>query len=272
VLNFIYEYKNQRPVFWIHAGSVTQFEADYRKLASLAKIPGHDDTRLDDTKQNIGLIVKQWLEGPHSGEWILVIDNADNKLDFDPETSTESKESDTGSIVHHGIAKFIPRSSKGIIIITTRDREVARNLANQNVVIKPELRPEQAIELFHQYCFESNAECTSNDTAALPQLLRELQYLPLAIVQVAAFLDLNRSITTSRYLEMFKGTKESQKRLLSDPHHNIWRDNNDSNAETILTTFSISFRQLQQQSKLADSFLQFMACINRKAIPRDLLF
>jgi hypothetical protein len=39
-----------------------------------------------------------------------------------------------------------------------------------------------------------------------------------------------------------------------------------------LTTFSISFRQIQQQSKLAASFLWFMACIDRKAIPRDLLF
>jgi hypothetical protein len=55
VLRFIYDYENQRPVFWIHAGNVTQFEADCRKLGSLAKIPGHRD---DDTKQNIGLIVK----------------------------------------------------------------------------------------------------------------------------------------------------------------------------------------------------------------------
>jgi tetratricopeptide (TPR) repeat protein len=261
VLSYIYEYENQRPVFWIHAGSITQFEADYRKLGSLAKIPGLDD----DTTQNIGLIVKEWLEGPHSGEWILVIDNADNKLDFYPETkSTESKE-------HDGIAEFIPRGSKGTIIVTTRDREVAKHLAipNQNVIIKPELSPEQAVELFNQYY--SNAESTPADTAALPQLLLELQYLPLAIVQVAAYLDLNRSITTSRYLEIFKGTKQSQKRLLLKPHHNLWR-NKSKNAETILTTFSISFLQLQQQSKLADLFLRFMACIDRKVIPRDLLF
>ncbi|KAI5799425.1 hypothetical protein FPQ18DRAFT_417189 [Pyronema domesticum] len=219
---------------------ITQFEADYRKLGPFAKIPGHDDS-----KQNIGLIVKEWLEGPQSGEWILVIDNADNKLYFYPEPkSTESKESNTISIAHHGIAKFIPRGSKGTIIVTTRDREVARNLANQNVIIKPELDPEQAIELFYQNY--SNAQCTSPDTTALPRLLRELQCLPLAIVQVV-------------------------KRLLSKPHHNIWRDNNE-NAETILTTFSISFRQLQQQSKLADSFLRFMACIDRNAVPRDLLF
>jgi hypothetical protein len=178
-----------------------QLEADYRKLGSLAKIPGHDDT-----KQNVGLIVKQWLEGPQSGEWILVIDNGDNKLDFYPEPmSTTSKESDNVSIGHDGIAKFIPRGSKGTVIVTTRDREVAKYLANQNVIIKPELGPEQAIELFYQYY--SNSESASNDTPALQHLLLELQHLPLAIVQVAVYLDLNRSITTSRYLEMFKRYK-----------------------------------------------------------------
>ncbi|KAI5783272.1 hypothetical protein FPQ18DRAFT_266860, partial [Pyronema domesticum] len=266
VLSCIYEYEHRRPVFWIHAGRIAQFEADYRKLGSLAKIPGHDDP-----KQNIGLIVKQWLEGPQSGEWILVVDNTDNKLDFYPEPkSIESKGTDTVSnvIAYDGIAEFIPGGSKGTIIVTTRDREVARDLANQNVIIKTELRPEQAMEVFYQHY--SNTESMPDDTAALTRLLMELQYLPLAIVQVAAYLDLNRSITISRYLEIFTGTKESQQRLLSKPHHNIWRGKN-KNAETILTIFSISFRQLRQQSKLADSFLQFMACIDRKAIPRDLL-
>jgi hypothetical protein len=149
------------------------------------------------------LIVKQWLEGPQSGEWILVIDNADNMLDFYPVApeSTESKENDTVSIGHAGIAEFIPWGSKGIIIFTTRDREVARNLAYANVIVKPELDLEQATELFYQHY--ANAERTSDDTAASQRLLMELQFLPLAIVQVAAYLDSKRSITIPRYLEVF---------------------------------------------------------------------
>ncbi|KAI5816960.1 hypothetical protein BZA77DRAFT_46327 [Pyronema omphalodes] len=269
VLSFIYEYQNKRPIFWIHAGSIAQFEADCQKLASLAKIPGHDDK-----EQKSGLVVRRWLESPESGDWILVLDNADNMLAFYPTASnrTSPGDSDTTSIVHGGIANFIPRGSKGTIIITTRDREVARNLANQNVIFKPELSPEQAMELFyHHYPKEENA--SEDNNTALPRLLTELQYLPLAIVQVAAYLDLNRSISPSKYLKMFEDKKESSKlkRLLSKPHDNIWRDNG-SNAETILTTFSISFRQIQEQSKLADSFLRFMACIDRKAMPLDLLF
>ncbi|KAI5816861.1 hypothetical protein BZA77DRAFT_44879 [Pyronema omphalodes] len=269
VLSFVYEYQNKQPVFWIHAGSIAQFDADCQKLASLAEIPGHDDTA-----QNPGSIVKKWLESPESGDWILVLDNADNMLDFYPTASNNSgsKERDNGPIAHGGIAKFVPRGPKGTIIVTTRDREVAQNLANRNVIFKPELSPEQAMELFYHHY--TKPEDASDDTnTSLRRLLKELQYLPLAITQAAAYLDLNRSISTSDYLKIFENKKESTKlkRILSKPHDNIWRDNG-GNAETILTTFSISFRQLQEQSKLADSFLRFMACIDRKAIPRDLLF
>ncbi|KAI5815631.1 P-loop containing nucleoside triphosphate hydrolase protein [Pyronema omphalodes] len=269
VLSFIYEYQNKRPVFWIHAGSIPKFETDCQNLASLAKIPGYDDK-----EQKSGFIVRRWLESPESGDWILVLDNADNMSDFYPTASenTSPGDSDSTSIAHGGIANFIPRGSKGTIIVTTRDREVALNLANQNVILKSDLNPEQAMELFyHHYPEEENA--AEDNNTALHRLLAELQYLPLAIVQVAAYLNRNRSISPSQYLEMFEDKKKSStlKRLLSKPHDNLWRDNG-SNAETILTTFSISFRQIQKQSKLADSFLRFMACIDRKEIPQDLLF
>ncbi|KAI5809273.1 P-loop containing nucleoside triphosphate hydrolase protein [Pyronema omphalodes] len=267
VLSFIYEYENKQPVFWIHAGSIPQFEADCRKLASLVKIPGHDDT-----ERNAGLIVREWLESPQSGNWILVVDNADNMLDFYPgeSESPASNENKTVPIAHDRIAKFIPRGPKGTVIITTRDRVVATNLASQNVIIKPELNPEQAVELFYHH-YQKTEDVVDDSTTALLRLLEAVQYLPLAIVQVAAYLNLNRSMNTSQYLDIFESGKESSKRLLSKPHDNMWR-NNGANAETILTTFAISFRQLQKQSKLADSFLRFMACIDRKAIPLDLLF
>ncbi|KAI5820705.1 P-loop containing nucleoside triphosphate hydrolase protein [Pyronema omphalodes] len=242
VLHHLYEYELKRPVFWIHAGSITRFEADCQKLASLAKIPAHEDNGA-----NSELLVKRWQESLESGDWILILDNADDILDFYP---TVSK-----STTHDGSAKFTARGSKGTIIVTTKDREVARNFANQNAIIEPELSPEQAMELFYHLCPDTaDSDDSVNDISkALQRLLKELQHLPLAIVQVAAYLDLTRSVSVSEYL------------------NNIRRDKG-GNAETILTTFAISFRQLQKQSKPACSFLRFMACIDRQAILRDLLF
>jgi hypothetical protein len=56
-------------VFWIHSANKARFEQDYRRLAKLVGLPGHDDSKLD-----IRPIVRDWLEGPESGEWILVLE------------------------------------------------------------------------------------------------------------------------------------------------------------------------------------------------------
>ena len=70
MLECVYQYelrKKQYSVFWIYAGSPMRFEQDYRKLAKLAGLQGYDDP-----KQDIRPTVKEWLEGPESGKWILL--------------------------------------------------------------------------------------------------------------------------------------------------------------------------------------------------------
>ena len=80
VLEYIYTLKDSPvSVFWVHAGSRARFEQDYRKLAKLVELPG-----CDEPKEDIRPVVKDWLESPKSGDWILVVDNADNKRRFLP--------------------------------------------------------------------------------------------------------------------------------------------------------------------------------------------
>ena len=74
VLDCVYKFKQEQiSVFWVHAGSAMRFEQDYRELAGLVGLPGHDDP-----KQDIRPTVKRWLERPENGEWILVLDNAES--------------------------------------------------------------------------------------------------------------------------------------------------------------------------------------------------
>ncbi|MCK3469369.1 hypothetical protein MZI82_23880, partial [Escherichia coli] len=68
--------------------------------------------------------VKAWLEGPHSGDWILVLDNADDKSDF----LCEDEESVEGAT----LTDYIPQGYKGTVIVTTRDHEVAEELGGRN--------------------------------------------------------------------------------------------------------------------------------------------
>jgi hypothetical protein len=218
----------------------------------LLDLPGHDDAKTD-----IRPTVKAWLESPTSGDWILVLDNADNVLDFYPQGEDHSG---------NGLAQFVPHGAKGTVLVTTRDRSLAAKLAD-NILVKHEMSSEEAMQLFrdrYPKVFE--------DEGSANLLVKELNYLPLAIVQAAAYLGQNHLLRPSGYLQQFKATKKDQCSLLSKPFSDLRRDSGLGGAETILATFAITFGQIQRQWPLAGSFLEIMACIDRQDIPLGLFY
>jgi len=267
VLQFVHDYEYSRvSVFWIHAGNKIQFEQDYRKLYQLIKPPKQEEPVGD-----IRPIVKDWLESPESGDWILVLDNADDKLDFFPVQNISLGQSD-------GLAKFIPNNPNGTVIVTTRDRDVADQLANRNVLHKEPMDLEEAGLLYFTYYPEA-AEFTYDES--ILQLLNELHYIPLAIVHAASYLRLNPSTSPSRYLELLSSARDEQLRLLeprkigtfqqrylSKPHNDVRRD---ASAGIVRATVSITFRQVDEQSPLASSLLKLMASVDYRSIPHELL-
>jgi tetratricopeptide (TPR) repeat protein len=260
-LNFVYDFKNTRHVFWVHGGSPAQFEAGYRKIASLVQIQGHEDPKVDIMPK-----VKEWLEGSDSKDWILVLDNADNKDDFfNEDASEDSTNTETR------LASLIPVSDKGSVVVTTRDREVAVLLAGSNIIKKQPMDAQQALQLFHRKY--RNSEMPQSSSEDIQVLLAALDYLPLAIVQAASYLTINTTITATEYLEAFRTATGYQRRHLSTSgaqHYSTW-SNLDKSTKTILATFSITFRQIQKQSPLANDILRVIACIHRQGIPHGLL-
>ena len=221
VLEYVFMTKDtlaQVSVFWVHAGSRARFEQDYRKLSKLVELPG-----CDDPKEDIRPIIKRWFESPKSGDWILVLDNVDNKADF----ITEEGASD-------GLAQFIPRGEHGMVILTTRDFCLADELADSNTLFKDMMQEAQAEQLLAQHY----PAAIHHEHELIIQLLRALQCLPLAIVQVATYLRRNRACSLANYIELFNSTRASQRRLLSQPFKDLRRE---ANSETILTTLSITF-------------------------------
>lgn len=249
VLDYVYQFEGRISVFWIHAGTHIKFEQDYRKVAKLASIPTYDDSKVD-----IRPLVRDWLERPESGNWILVLDNADSLTDFFGRSTNNGD-------VDNALEKFIPQGSRGTVLVTTRDKVIASRLCDNHVLPWKAMNPDHAISLFRSH-FPLQTE---SDVQLLDDLLKELSFLPLAIVQAASYLRENRRlITLSKYLERFRGTKQERLRLLSIPFADIRRN---GSLETILTTFIISFEQIEDQSPLAGSLLRVMACINRQGMP-----
>jgi hypothetical protein len=211
---------------------VIQFEHDCHKLANLVGVP---QIKEKDSSQNVKGIVKSWLESEANGNWVLVLDNADNKDDFF---------SDSAGTACQGLAKYIRSSRKGIVIMATRDHAVALQLAGaRSVLAKKEAMDPTETDALFRYHYPSGAPYQD---ASYIQLLEELKRLPLAVTQVASYLETNHGIITpSQYLQSFHSTTESQRRLLSTPAFNMWKSNKEV-SETVLTTFSITFRQSQE--------------------------
>ena len=174
-----------------------------------------------------------------------MLDNADKKADFFAEDSESAS---------NGLAQFIPRGRHRAIILTTRDFELADELADSNVLFKYMMEEALAEQFFTQHY----PAAVHHERELIMRLLRALQCLPLAIVQVAAYLRRSRACSLTNYVELFN---TCQRRLLSQPFKDLRRE---ANSETILTTLSITFRQVQEQSPLSGSLLKLIACIDRQ--------
>ena len=121
------------------------------------------------------------------------------KDDFFPEENSTT----------NGLAQFIPQGDKGAIIVTTRDFRLADQLADSNTICKDMMEVAQAVQLFTRH-YPNHHELEQT-----LQLLGELQHLPLAIVQVAAYLRQNTACSLTDYIGLFDSTRHSLTRLLS---------------------------------------------------------
>ena len=262
VLEFVYEYYKGSgvSVFWINAGSSLEFYLSYRELARQLLLPGHNDPKEDPRR-----ILKSWLDGTESGEWVLVLDSADNLVEFFPD-SENTGNCQTEKCKSNGLAEFIPQGPDGTVIITTRDRELADRLTDYSLA-KNAMAQDAASQLFQKYC--PAAHCAQGHDESVLQLLKELQCLPIAIVQAASYLNHYTHFSPAEYLKQVGDTRTAVRdHLLSKPFNFHGRR---ANVETVATIFSITLQQIQEQSPLASSLLKTMACVDHRCIPHELL-
>lgn len=95
-------------VFWVPAVDATTFENAYRDIGRVLGVAG-----IDEDKADIKALVKAALSDKGLGQWLLIVDNADDpRLVFGPT----------------GLSIYLPSSVNGSILFTTRTREVTVRL------------------------------------------------------------------------------------------------------------------------------------------------
>ena len=224
-------------VFWIHAETRDSLRASFVALAQSLDLPQKDDQ--DQTR--ILAAVLRWLT--EHRDWLLIMDNADDlplALEFLP-------------IRHNGHVLFTTRTPAASIIAASMEVE------------KLSLR-EGAILLL-RWCRLLEGDIPLNDIAtteraAATRIVREMDGLPLAIVQAGAFIQ-EVGCSLADYLDLYITHRKQLLARCSRQHAD--------HPDTVATTWSLSFQKIEQQSPGAADLLRLLAFLAPDAIPEELL-
>ncbi|KAI8686582.1 NACHT domain-containing protein [Fusarium keratoplasticum] len=231
-------------VFWVHASTRGRFEESYQSIADRLELP-----RRSDPDINVLRLVSEWLRVEENGPWEMIVDNADDADVF-------------FSIAQGRLASFLTQSCHGSIVVTSRSIDVAERLVGgrSNLFVIPAMERDEACQLLQRKLGLNH----DNGTAA--DLVRVLDYMPLAITQAAAFINRRAPrMSTSKYLDEFQRSDKKRASLLNREAGDLRRDESASNS--IVATWQITFDQIRRERPSAADLLSFMSFFNPQGIP-----
>jgi tetratricopeptide (TPR) repeat protein len=246
-LSLAYRVKKHQPkcsVFWVPALSRATFDQAYSEIAR--RLPSQHISTDEDPKYS----VRRYLSSEAAGPWLLVVDNADDV------STVFGSPGETDCLIEN-----LPESEDGVILFTTRSREVAVSAAGRNVVELLEMEPTEATDYLEKSLIR-------RDEAGTAKLLEELMYLPLAITQAAAYLN-TTGVPIEEYLRLLRGADQEAASLMSREFYDSTRYRGSQNA--VATTWLVSFDQIRKSDSFAADLLSFLPYIEPKAIPQSIL-
>ena len=236
-------------MFWVQAATVARFEETFKRIATECRIVTQEATQVDVT-----LLVKDWLEIRHEGRWLMVVDNVDDADVFFRELTSNKKT----------LSQYIPRTGKGSLLFTTRSRDIAVDLILPATPISiPVLTKSEGRQLLCSRIAGAHSE------ESVVELLEELEYIPLAITQAAAFMSKRRR-TIPQYLELYRKSDSARVRMLSYEFSDHARQYN--SMESVAKTWIISFESIRRGNPRSADLLSLMCFFDRHAIPSALLY
>ncbi|KAK4139101.1 kinesin light chain [Dichotomopilus funicola] len=243
-------------VFWVHAGTKARVEEGFRMIADAVKLAGRNQPKAD-----ISRLVYSWLSNERNGEWILVLDSADDgDVFYNVDHASSATSGDTGE--RRPFATYLPQSRNGSILITTRNKDLAFRLTGrrQNMIDVGPMAQADALSLL-----EKKLGTPANPDVAA-DLVEALDLVPLAISQAAAYIQARAPRTSvEKYLADFRKNEGRRARLLRYDGGELRREGGASNA--ILMTWRMSFEHIQSKRPSAADLLSLMSFFDPQGIP-----
>ena len=196
-------------------------------------------------------LMKDWFESDKSGKWLIVIDNADDiDLLYNPDEGR--------------LAAYFPRSERGSILMTTRNRQIGVKFAtHQNIVDLPALTNEESSMLLTTRLGDNPAD--HHDRIRLAEALGGI---PLALIQAISYITENGT-TIVRYLNNYHSNDTSKIHLLSENFEDDIRDPELKNP--VAATWVVTFEYMKKYNSIAADTLCLMSMFNAQAIPESIL-
>jgi hypothetical protein len=210
----------------VHADTEATFSQDYKSIARKLQI---NKSSLGD--EDLFEAVCDGIEA--LSNWVLIVDNADDLNLFGVGQTAEETKS---------LFQYIPHSSMGTVLWTTRDAHITGTLVGQGRGVKvARMRIDEAKQLLTTFgCAESSTEKSGIDS-----LVEELQLLPLAIMQAGVYMQ-RTSTTPKEYLSLLAHNKKRWRTLKVNEFNRHRRPNVPNN---VLETWSISITRIRQESE-----------------------
>jgi tetratricopeptide (TPR) repeat protein len=250
-LKFAYSVKDSWPeysIFWVPALSLESFEQACGEIARTLRIP-----LAAGDKEDVKELVRQYLSARRAGKWLLIVDNADDiEIVF-------------GAGRSKGVADYLPEKEDSLIVFTTRHQEVAVSLTGSDVVELEKMDGKEAVDFLEKSLIRKDL---LRDDAVTSKLLVELDYLPLAIAQAAAYINTNKT-SILEYLRLLGSTEQDIISTMSKEFRDSTRYKNTASA--VATTWVVSFGHIRKHDAVAANLLAYICCIEWKAIPLSIL-
>ena len=240
----------------MHADDESTFVSDYKTIAKKLNI----STQLDDDE--LLEAVRDAIET--LGPYVLVLDNADNLTVFGVGREEAVGGEDTAGKMVRNLFAFVPRHS-GTVLWTSRDKRISGSLVGAKRAINvARMMDSEAMALLETVGNLKIGEGELDDAA---QLLAQLDGLPLAISQAAAYIR-RMSITLEEYLSML-ATHRTRWKVLQESDFDRHRRPGLSNS--MLETWDISMEQIRRENKMAYDILHVLAFLDNQNIPLEIM-
>ncbi len=224
-------------ILWVKADTRETTMADFVTMAHLLNLPEKNE----QDQQFIVEAVKHWFQ-THT-RWLLIFDNADDLA--------MTKD-------------FLPSGGTGHILLTTRAHATGK--IAQRIDIERMEPEEGALFLLHRATILDHDKpldaASADDRTKAMAISQMMDGLPLALDQAGAFID-ETGCGLSDYLQIYhKRQVELLKRrgkLITD------------HAESVATTWSLSFQKVEQSNPAAADLLRLCAFLDPDAIPEEII-